>query len=218
MTADTHGNAWLEKMVHFVWQVHEIIMKAMNQQQGFMNWFHAAAKAKVRTLLLYNKFMDTMKTVNEFGPNSTIRDSQQPVAIAVSTGLFNTVLEVMLEHYCEYLELLAKGLKQHLPLTYKPDTNGNHTDVQDTSLKIQSNGPITVDHGDFPDTENIDSFALYKGFTLFAEPKSKKKGTSDSKGNATMKYRFHFEPFASFLEGIDGEDLRAVMDNLVSLA
>jgi hypothetical protein len=47
-------------------------MKAMNQQQGFMNWFHAAAKAKVRTLLLYNMFMDTMKTVNEFGPNPTI--------------------------------------------------------------------------------------------------------------------------------------------------
>jgi hypothetical protein len=211
-------------------------MKAMNQQQGFMNWFHAAAKAKVRTLLLYNIFMDTMKTVNEFGPNSTICDSQQPVAIAVSTGLFNTVLEVMLEHYCEYLELLAKGQKHHLPPTYKPDENGNHTDVQDKSLKIQSNGPITVDHGDFPDIKKIESFALYKGFTLFeivnelvtkeephlartiAEPKYKKKGTSDSKGNATMKYRFHFELISSFLEGIDSEDLRAVMDNLVSLA
>ncbi len=40
-------------------------------------------------------------------------------------------------------------------------------DVRDTSLKIQSNGPITMDHGDFPDMENIDSFTLYKGFTLF---------------------------------------------------
>jgi hypothetical protein len=139
MTVDTHGNAWLEKMVHFVWRVHEIIMKAMNQQQGFMNQFCPAAKAKVRTLLLYNIFMDTMKTVNKFGPNPTIRDSQQPVAIAVSTGLFNTVLEVMLEHYCEYLELVAKGQKQHLPPTYKPDANGNPTDVRDTFLKIQSN-------------------------------------------------------------------------------
>jgi hypothetical protein len=114
-------------------------MKAMNQQSGFMNRFCAAAKAKVRTLLLYNIFMDTMKTVNEFGPNPTIRDSQQPVAIAVSTGLFNTILEVMLEHYCEYLELVAKGQKQHLPPTYKPDANGNPTDVRDTFLKIQSN-------------------------------------------------------------------------------
>jgi hypothetical protein len=130
MTVDTHGNAWLEKMVHFVFRVHEIIMKAMNQQSGFMNRFCAAAKAKVRTLLLYNIFMDIMKTVNEFGPNPTIRDSQQlVVAIAVSTGLFNTVLEVMLEHYYEYLELVAKGQKQHLPLTYKPDANGNPTDV-----------------------------------------------------------------------------------------
>jgi hypothetical protein len=51
-----------------------------------------------------------------------------------------------------------------------------------------------------------------------AEPKSKKKGTSDSKGNATTKYRFHFELFASFLEGIDNEDLREVVDDLVSLA
>jgi hypothetical protein len=91
--------------------MHEIIMKAMNQQQGFINRFRPAAKAKVRTLLLYNIFMDTMKTVNKFGPNPTIHDSQQPVAIAVSTGLFNTVLEVMLEHYCEYLELVVKGQK-----------------------------------------------------------------------------------------------------------
>jgi DNA-directed RNA polymerase subunit F len=51
-----------------------------------------------------------------------------------------------------------------------------------------------------------------------AEAKSKKKGTSDSKGNATTKYRFHFESFASFLEGTDGEDLQAVVDDLVSLA
>jgi hypothetical protein len=45
-----------------------------------------------------------------------------------------------------------------------------------------------------------------------------KKGTSDSKGNATMKYRFHFKLFARFLEGTDGEDLQAVVDDLVSLA
>jgi hypothetical protein len=73
--------------------------------------------------------MDIMKTVNKFGPNPTIHDSQQPVAIAVSTGLFNTVLEVMLEHYCEYLDLVVKGQKQHLPLTYKPDANRNPTDA-----------------------------------------------------------------------------------------
>ena len=33
-----------------------------------------------------------------------------------------------------------------------------------------------------------------------------------------MKYRFHFKSFASFLEGTDGEDLREVVDDLVSLA
>jgi hypothetical protein len=90
--------------------------------------------------------------------------------------------------------------------------------------------------------ENIDSFTLYKGFTLFeivnklvtkeeplyfnppnlarniVEPKSKKKGTSDSNGNATMKYRFYLELFASFLERTDGEDLQGVVDDLVSLA
>jgi hypothetical protein len=62
------------------------------------------------------------------------------------------------------------------------------------------------DHADFPDMENIGSFALYKNFTLFeivnelvskeeplyfnppnlarniAQPKSKKRGTPDSKG------------------------------------
>jgi hypothetical protein len=95
---------------------------------------------------------------------------------------------------------------------------------------------------ELPDTENIGSFALYKGFTLFeivnelvtkeeplyfnppnlarniAEPKSKKKGTSDSKGNATTKYKFHLESFASLLEGTDDEDLQEVVDDLVSLA
>jgi hypothetical protein len=136
------------------------------KQQGFVNQFHPATKA-VRTLLLYNIFMDIMKAVNKLGPNPTIHDSQQPVAIAVSIGLFNTVLEVMLEHYCEYLEPVAKGQKQHLPLTYKPDANGNPTDVRDANLKIQSNCPNTVDHADFPDQENIDSFTLYKNFTLF---------------------------------------------------
>jgi hypothetical protein len=39
--------------------------------------------------------------------------------------------------------------------------------MMQATLKIQSNGPNTVDHADFPDTENIGSFALYKNFTLF---------------------------------------------------
>jgi hypothetical protein len=89
-----------------------------------LNWFRPATKAKVRTLLLYNTFMDVMKTIIKFCPNPTICDSQQPVAVAVSTGHFDTILEVMLEHYCEYLDLVVKGQKQHLPPTYKPDANG----------------------------------------------------------------------------------------------
>jgi hypothetical protein len=45
--------------------------------------------------------------------------------------------------------------------------NRNSTDVHDATLKIQSNGPNTMDHTDFPDMKNIGSFALYKNFTLF---------------------------------------------------
>jgi hypothetical protein len=44
--------------------------------------------------------------------------------------------------------------------------NRTSTDVHDATLKIQSNGPNTMDHTDFPDMENIGSFALYKNFTL----------------------------------------------------
>jgi hypothetical protein len=46
-------------------------------------------------------------------------------------------------------------------------TEANSTDVHDATLKIQSNGPNTMNHTDFPDTGNIGSFALYKNFTLF---------------------------------------------------
>jgi hypothetical protein len=84
-------------MVHFVWRVQDIVLKAVKFQQGFVNQFHPMTKAKVKTLLLYNSFMDIMKTINKFDPNPTIRDSQQPVAVAVSTGHFDTILEVMLE-------------------------------------------------------------------------------------------------------------------------
>jgi hypothetical protein len=133
----------------------------------------------------------------------------------------------MLEHYCEYLDLVVKGQKQHLPPTYKPDETGNPTDACDTTLKIQSNGPNTMDLGDFPACNTIDTFALYKNFTLFeivnklvtkeeplyfnppnlasliAKPNSKKRGTSDSKGNAAKKYRFHLDSFVTFMAGID---------------
>jgi hypothetical protein len=124
MIVDIHGDA-TKKMVHFVWRVQDIVLRAVEDQQGFMNQFCPATRAKVRTLLLYNTFMDIMKNINKFGPNPTIRDSQQAVAVAVSTGHFDTILEVMLEHYCEYLELVSKGQKQHLPPTYKPDANGD---------------------------------------------------------------------------------------------
>jgi hypothetical protein len=40
-----------------------------------------------------------------------------------------------------------------------------------------------------------------------AQPKSKKRGTPDSKGNTTKKYRCHFESFANFLQGTDSKDL-----------
>jgi hypothetical protein len=64
----------------------------------------------------------------------------------------------MLEHYCEYLELVVKGQKQHLPPTYKPDEAGKPTDACDTTLKIQSNGPNTVDNnGDFPSRDTVDT-------------------------------------------------------------
>jgi hypothetical protein len=85
MTVDTHRDAWLKKMVHFVWQVQDIVMRAVNDQPGFVNQFRPATKAKVKTLLLHNTFMDIMKMINKFGPNPTIRDSQQPVAVAVSS-------------------------------------------------------------------------------------------------------------------------------------
>jgi hypothetical protein len=51
-----------------------------------------------------------------------------------------------------------------------------------------------------------------------AQPKSKKRGTPDSKGNATKKYRFHFELFTNFFQGTEGEDLGGVVDYLVFLA
>jgi hypothetical protein len=70
-------------------------------------------------------------------------------------------------NYCEYLDLVVKGQKQHLPPPYKPDKTGNPTDACDTTLKIQSNGPNTMDLGDFPACDTIDTFALYKNFTLF---------------------------------------------------
>jgi hypothetical protein len=54
--------------------------------------------------------------------------------------------------------------------------------------------------------------------SLIAKPNSKKRSTSDSKGNATKKYRFHFGSFTNFLQGTDSEDLRGVVDDLVSLA
>jgi hypothetical protein len=186
--------------------------------------------------------MDIMKTINKFGPNPTICDSQQPVAVAVSTGHFNTILEVMLEYYCKYLELVVRGQKQHLAPTYKPDKAGKPTDARDTTLKIQSNDPVTVDHGDFPEGTTVNLFALYKNFMLFeivnelvtkeeplyfnlpnlasliAKPNSKKRGTSDSKGNTTKIHRFHFGSFAGFLQGTDSKDLRGVVDDLVSLA
>jgi hypothetical protein len=54
--------------------------------------------------------------------------------------------------------------------------------------------------------------------SLIAKPNSKKRSTSDSKGNATKKYRFHFGSFANFLQGTDSKDLQGVVDNLVSLA
>jgi hypothetical protein len=51
-----------------------------------------------------------------------------------------------------------------------------------------------------------------------AQPQFKKRGTPDSKGNATRKYRFHFKSFTNFLQGTDSKDLQGHMDNLVSLA
>jgi hypothetical protein len=211
-------------------------------QQGFVNQFHPVTKAKVKSLLLYNTFMDIMKTINKFGPNPTICDSQQPVAVTVSTGHFNTIIEVMLEHYCEHLELVVKGQKQHLPPTYKPDANGNPTDARDTTLKIQCNGPNTMDLGDFPACDTIDAFTLYKNFMLFEivhelvtkeeplyfnppnltssieKPNSKKRGPSNSKGDATKKYKFHRESFTSFMAATESDDLEQAIDNLINLA
>jgi hypothetical protein len=53
-----------------------------------------------------------------------------------------------------------------LPPTYKPDEAGKPSDAGGTTLKIQSNGPATMDHGDFPKGTTVDLFALYKDFTL----------------------------------------------------
>jgi hypothetical protein len=144
--------------------VQDIVMRAVSNQKDFATRFRTVAKGKVKTLLLHNTFMDIMKTINKFGPNPTIHDSQQPVAVAVSTGHFNTILEVMLEHYCEYLELVVKGQKQHLPPTHKPDEAGKSTDAHHTTLKIQSKGPETMDNGDFPEGTTVDHFALYTIF------------------------------------------------------
>jgi hypothetical protein len=35
MTDDTHGDSWLKKMVHFVWQVQDIVIRAVSNQAGF---------------------------------------------------------------------------------------------------------------------------------------------------------------------------------------
>jgi hypothetical protein len=90
----------------------------------------------------------------------------------------------------------------------------------------------------------IDSFALYKNFMLFEnvnelvtkeEPlyfnpptlqvslhnpnASKKRGTSNSKGNATKKYRFHLNSFTTFIAGIDTpEDLQDILSDIGTLA
>ena len=148
----------------------------------------------------------------------------------------------MLEHYCEYLELVVKGQKQHLPPTYKPDEAGRPTDARDTTLKIQSKGPETVDFGDFPEGTTVDHFALYKNFTLFeivnelvtkeeplyfnppnlenliAKPNSKKRGTPDAKGNATKKYRFHLDSFINYIAETEPDDLQDVLDDIATLA
>jgi hypothetical protein len=129
-----------------------------------------------------------------------------------------------------------------LPPTYKPDEARKPTDARDTTLKIQSNGPNTMDHGDFPEGDTVDSFALYKNFMLFeivnelvtkgeplyfnppnlasliAKPNSKKRGTSYSKGNATKKYRFHLDSFISFIAGTAPDDLQDVLDDIATLA
>jgi hypothetical protein len=51
-----------------------------------------------------------------------------------------------------------------------------------------------------------------------AQPKSKNRGTPDSKGNATKKYGFHFKSFANFLQGTDSKVLQGVVDDLFSSA
>jgi hypothetical protein len=61
MTVDIHGDVWLKKMVHFVWRVQDIVKRAVKEQQGFVRRFCTAAKAKVKTLLLHNAFMDIIR-------------------------------------------------------------------------------------------------------------------------------------------------------------
>jgi hypothetical protein len=116
------------------------------------------------------------------------------------------------------------------------------TDARDTTLKIQCNGPNTMDHGDFPACNTIDTFILYKNFMLFevvnelvtkeeplyfnppnlarliAQPKSKKRATSDSKVNATKKYRFHCNSFINFIMATEGDDMGEIIDDIADLA
>jgi hypothetical protein len=99
-----------------------------------------------------------------------------------------------------------------------------------------------MDHGDFPECDTIDTFALYKNFKLFeivnklvikeeplyfnppnldsliAKPNSKKRGTPDAKGNATKKCGFHLESFINFIAEAGPEDLQEVLDDISTLA
>jgi hypothetical protein len=135
----------------------------------------------------------------------------------------------------------SRTTKKDLPPTYNPDANGNPTDAHDTTLKIQCNGPNTMDLGDVPACDTIDTFTLYKNFMLFeivhelvtkeeplyfnppnltssiAKPNSKKRGPSDSKGDATKKCKFHHESFTSFIEATESDDLEQAIDNLINL-
>jgi hypothetical protein len=54
--------------------------------------------------------------------------------------------------------------------------------------------------------------------SLIAKPNSKKRGTSDSKGNATKKYRFHLVSFISFIAGTAPDNLQDILDDIVTLA
>jgi hypothetical protein len=54
--------------------------------------------------------------------------------------------------------------------------------------------------------------------SLIAKSNSKKRGTPDSKGNATKKYRFHLDSFISFIAGTGPDDLQAILDDISTLA